>query len=158
MFRELTRKKQQLSPEESIEILKQEPRGVLSVNGDDGYPYGMPMTPWYNEADGCLYFHGGKKGHKIDAIRACGKASFCVMDQGFRREGEWALNIKSVIVFGQIEILTDHEKAIDITRRLSLKYTADIDFIEREILESGKNTLVFRLIPEHITGKLVNES
>ena len=80
------------------------------------------------------------------------------MDQGFRREGEWALNIKSVIVFGQIEILTDHEKAIDITRRLSLKYTADIDFIEREILESGKNTLVFRLIPEHITGKLVNES
>ena len=158
MFREMNRRKQQLSNDESIEILKQTPRGVLSLLGDNGYPYGLPIDHWYNDADGCLYFHGGKKGHKIDAIRACGKASFCVMDQGFRREGEWALNIKSVIVFGRIEILTDHEKAIDITRQLSLKYTADIDFIEREILESGKNTLVFRLIPEHITGKLVNES
>ena len=158
MFREMNRRKQQLSKEESIQILQSEPRGVLSLIGDEGYPYGLPIDHWYNDADGCLYFHGGKKGHKIDAIRACGKASFCVMDQGFRREGEWALNIKSVIVFGRIEILTDHEKAIDITRRLSLKYTADIDFIEREILESGKNTLVFRLIPEHITGKLVNES
>ena len=158
MFREMNRRKQQLSKEESIQILQSEPRGVLSLIGDEGYPYGLPIDHWYNDADGCLYFHGGKKGHKIDAIRACGKASFCVMDQGFRREGEWALNIKSVIVFGQIEILTDHEKAIDITRQLSLKYTADIDFIEREILESGKNTLVFRLIPEHITGKLVNES
>ncbi len=158
MFRDMSRRKQQLSREESIAILKQEPRGVLSLLGDGGYPYGMPIDHWYNDADGCLYFHGGKKGHKIDAIQAWDKASFCVMDQGFRKEGEWALNIKSVIVFGRIQILTDHKKAIDITRQLSLKYTGDIECIEREIMESGKNTLVFRLVPEHITGKLVNES
>lgn len=158
MFRDMSRRKQQLSREESIAILKQEPRGVLSLLGDGGYPYGMPIDHWYNDADGCLYFHGGKKGRKIDAIQAWDKASFCVMDQGFRKEGEWALNIKSVIVFGRIQILTDHKKAIDITRQLSLKYTGDIECIEREIMESGKNTLVFRLVPEHITGKLVNES
>lgn len=158
MFRDMSGRKQQLSREESIAILKQEPRGVLSLLGDGGYPYGMPIDHWYNDADGCLYFHGGKKGHKIDAIQAWDKASFCVMDQGFRKEGEWALNIKSVIVFGRIQILTDHKKAIDITRQLSLKYTGDIECIEREIMESGKNTLVFRLVPEHITGKLVNES
>lgn len=158
MFREMNRRKQQLSQEESIQILKEEPRGVLSLLGDSGYPYGVPIDHWYNDADGCLYFHGGKKGHKIDAIKGCDKASFCVMDQGFRRNGEWALNIRSVIVFGRIQILEDHEQAIEMTRRLSLKYTRDIDFIEREIIESGKNTLVFRLIPEHITGKLVNES
>ena len=158
MFRDMSGRKQQLSREESIAILKQEPRGVLSLLGDGGYPYGMPIDHWYNDADGCLYFHGGKKGHKIDAIQAWDKASFCVMDQGFRKEGEWALNIKSVIVFGRIQILTDHKKAIDITRQLSLKYTGDIECIEREIMDSGKNTLVFRLVPEHITGKLVNES
>lgn len=158
MFREMNRKKQQLPQEECIEILKSEPRGVLSLLGDNGYPYGLPMDHWYCETDGCLYFHCGKRGHKIDAIHGCDKASFCVMDQGFRREGEWALNIRSVIVFGRIEILEDQAQAIDITRQLSLKYTSDMEFIEREIRESGKNTLVFRLVPEHTTGKLVNES
>ena len=158
MFRELTRKKQQLSPEETIAILKQEPRGVLSVNGDEGYPYGMPMDHWYCEEDGCLYFHSGKKGYRTDAMRRCNKASYCVYDSGYRKEGEWSLNIKSVIVFGRIEIVEDFDRAMAITRQLSLKYTDDIEYIDWEIRQSGKNTLVFRLRPEHITGKLVNES
>ena len=158
MFRELTRQKQQLSPEESIEILKQEPRGVLSVNGDDGYPYGMPMDHWYCEEDGCLYFHSGKKGHRTDAMRRCSKASYCVYDSGYRKEGEWSLNIKSVILFGHLEIIENFDRAMAVTRQLSLKYTDDIEYIDREIRQSGKNALVFRLVPEHITGKLVNES
>jgi len=158
MFREMKRKNQQLPPEECTSILKAEPRGVLSLLGDHGYPYGVPMDHWYNDADGCIYFHGGKRGHKIDAIRGCDKASFCVRDQGFRREGEWALNIRSVIVFGRIRILEDQEAAIAITRQLSYKYTSDTAFIENEIRQSGANVLVFRLEPEHITGKLVNES
>lgn len=158
MFRPMRRQKQQLPREECIEILKNEPRGVLSLLGDDGYPYGLPLDHWYCQEDGRIYFHCGKQGHKIDAIRRHGKASFCVMDSGFRREGEWALNIRSVIVFGRVEILEDQEKAIAITRQLSFKYTNDAEFIQREIRESGKNVLVFALIPEHITGKLVNES
>ena len=131
---------------------------MLSVIGDDGYPYGMPMDHWYNDADGCLYFHSNKKGHKVDAMNRCSKASYCVYDQGFLREGEWALNIRSVIVFGRIEIVEDYNTAMAIVRQLSLKYTDDIAYIDREIQQSGKNTLVFRLVPEHITGKLVNES
>ena len=99
MFRELARKKQKLSDAECIELLKAEPRGVLSVQGEDGYPYGMPMNHWYCEENGHIYFHSGMKGHKVDAIRNCEKVSFCVYDQGFRREGEWALNIRSVVVF-----------------------------------------------------------
>lgn len=158
MFREMLRKKQQLPMEECIELLRSEPRGVLSLLGDDGYPYGLPIDHWYCEKSGKLYFHCGKQGHKIDAIRACSKASFCVMDQGCREEGEWALNIRSVIVFGRIQILEDQEEAISITRSLSYKYTSDTEFIENEIRQSGKNVLVFSLTPEHITGKLVKES
>lgn len=158
MFRELTRIKQQLSKEESIQLLKEEPRGVLSVLGDDGYPYGLPIDHWYNDADGCLYFHSGPKGHKIDAIRRCGKASFCVYDQGYREEGDWALHIKSVIVFGRIEIVDNHKAAIALTRQLSFKYTSDAAYIEEEIQKYGHEVLVFRLVPEHITGKITKES
>jgi len=76
MFRELVRKRQAISREECIEILKKEPRGVLSVLGDDEYPYGMPMNHYYCEADGKIYFHGGKNGHKIDAMKRHEKVSF----------------------------------------------------------------------------------
>ena len=150
--------RQQLPQEECIEILKKEPRGVLSVLGDDGYPYGMPINQFYCEEDGKIYFHSGKKGHKVDAIKRCDKASFCVYDQGYRREGEWALNIRSVIVFGRIEIIEDTEKVYEMSRRLSRKFTDDEAYIEHEIVKSGPRTLMFALVPEHMTGKLVNEA
>ena len=158
MFREMLRKKQQLAEVECIEILKNELRGVLSVIGDDDYPYGMPINHFYCEEDGKIYFHSGRKGHKIDAMKRHDKASFCVYDQGFRREGEWALNIRSVIVFGRIEFIEDKEKIYEIARRLSYKFTDDEEYIEREIVRSGPGTLMFALVPEHITGKLVNEA
>jgi nitroimidazol reductase NimA-like FMN-containing flavoprotein (pyridoxamine 5'-phosphate oxidase superfamily) len=98
------------------------------------------------------------KGHRVDAIRKDERVSFCVYDQGFRREGEWALNIKSVIVFGRIRIVEDRQEAMEIVRRLSYKYTSDSAYIEREIQTAGAATLCLELIPEHMTGKLVNES
>ncbi len=158
MFREMIRKKQQLSEAECIDLLTREPRGVLSVLGDDDYPYGMPLNHFYCPEDGKLYFHSGRKGHKIDAMLRHDKASFCVYDQGFRREGEWALNIRSVIVFGRIEIITDTEKIYEISRMLSHKFTQDENYIEEEIRKSGPRTYMFALVPEHMTGKLVNES
>lgn len=158
MFREMLRQKQQLSREECIRILTEETRGVLSVLGDDGYPYGMPMNHFYCPEDGKLYFHGGKKGHKIDALRRGPKASFCVYDQGFRKDGEWALNVKSVIVFGQVEFIEDRETTYQISRQLSYKFTQDEEYIRQAIERFGLGTLLFALVPEHITGKLVNES
>ena len=158
IFREMQRKKQQLTREECIKILSEEPRGVLSVIGDEGYPYGMPMNHWYCPEDGRLYFHSAMTGHRVDALDKCSKASFCVYDSGYRREGEWSLNIKSVIVFGRVETVSDTAKAEDIVRRLSLKYTDDTEYIEKEIKQALDHTLVFALIPEHITGKLVNEA
>ena len=90
---------------------KKEPRGVLSVQGEEGYPYGMPMTHWYNEKRWKKSISTERKsGHKIDAIRNCDKVSFCVMDKGYRNEGEWALNIRSVIVFGRLHTVEEPEK------------------------------------------------
>lgn len=158
MFREMQRKKQELTREECIRLLKEELRGTLSVLGDEDYPYGMPLNHYYNEEDGKIYFHSGKKGHKIDAMQKHDKASFCVYDQGFRREGEWALNIKSVIVFGRIEIIKDKETIYAISEALSHKFTDDEEYIAREIARSGPGTFMFALVPEHISGKLVNEA
>ena len=158
MFRQMNRKKQQLSDEECIEILKNELRGVLSVNGDDGYPYGLPTNHYYCEEDGKIYFHSGKKGHKVDAILRDGRVSFCVYDSGFRREGEWALNIRSVIVFGRIEFVEDQDKINRISAMLARKFTNDEQYIEKEIENHGAATLMFALVPEYMTGKMINEA
>ncbi len=70
MFREMRRKKQQLSFEECQEILNNEVRGVLSVIGDNGYPYGIPINYKYSTTENKIYFHGAKKGHKIKQFSA----------------------------------------------------------------------------------------
>ena len=158
MFRQMRRFKQQISNEECIEILKNEKRGVLSLIGDDGYPYGIPLSHFYDERDGKLYFHCAKEGHKIDAIKNCSKASFCVMDQGFKREGEWALNIKSVIAFGKIELVTDIKKAEEICTKLVQKFTDDQDYLEKELANALSRVQCLEFTIEHMTGKLVNES
>ena len=130
---------------------------MLSVLGDDDYPYGMPLNHFYNEEDGRLYFHSGMTGHKNDAFNRHPKASFCVYDEGIRENGNWYLTIRSVIVFGRIEIVADRDKIYDIARKLSRKFTGDEGYIENEINKSGPRTLMFALVPEHMTGKRVTE-
>ena len=158
MFRELLRKNRQLSDEECVSILINETRGVLSVLGDDGYPYGVPMNHYYNCDDGCIYFHCGKHGHRIDAIKNWNKVSFCVYDRGFRQADEWAYTVKSVIVFGKVEIIENTEKTTEITKSLSYKFTQDMDYIANEIKSSVCNTILIKLSPEHICGKIVKEA
>ena len=141
-----------------MEILRNEKRGVLSVMGDNGYPYAMPMNHFYNPDDGAIYFHCGKAGHRLDSLKKDGRASFCVYDGGYKKDGEWALNIGSVIVFGKIEIIDEPSIIADISEKLSLKFTDDAEYIRNEIKKFAANTLILKLIPENICGKLVNES
>ena len=157
MFRNITRKKQALSEEECLEILKSAKRGVLSVNGDDGYPYGMPLNHYYDPKDGKLYFHGGRIGHKIEAMKRDDRASFCVLDEGTLDPEGWFFHFRSVIVFGRIEFIEDEEKVIEKVRELSYKFTQDDGYIDGEIAKDLKGTLMFALVPEHITGKHVRE-
>ena len=157
MFRKLGRSKQALSADECIRLLTETLRGVLSVNGDDGYPYGLPINHYYCPEDGRIYFHSGRTGHKMDALRRSPKASFCVMDSGTREDGGWALTFKSVIVFGSVEMVEDTDTILRVARALSHKFTDDEAYIEDEIARAGARTAVFALEPEWVSGKWVRE-
>ncbi len=155
MFRKMRRIRQQLPEQECLEVLGSVPRGVLAVLGDDDYPYALPIDFVYE--DGSIFFHCAKVGHKIDAISRHDKASFCVMDEGYRKEGEWALNIRSVIAFGRVSVVEDEERAIDKCRKLALRFTTPEE-AEAEIEKARKAVRVLELKVEHMTGKLVNEA
>ena len=158
MFRQMRRFKQQISEDECIRILKEQPRGVLSVIGDNGYPYGIPLDHFYSEEDHRLYFHCAKEGHKLDAIKACDKVSYCVYDEGYRREGEWALNINSVVIFRRMHIVEDEWRKRFICENLCRKFTDDEDFLEMEMKNAFPRVCCLEIEIEHMTGKLVNES
>ena len=158
MFRKMRRFKQQITEKECIALLKEETRGVLSMLGDNGYPYGIPMNHYYCEEDGKLYFHGAKQGHKIDSIKKNDKVCYTVFDKGYRKEGEWSLNVKSVVIFGRISLVEDEEKAIKICSELCRKFTDDEEYLARELKSALPRVQCLELTPEHITGKLVNES
>ena len=79
MFRELRRGRQALPEAESLAILERGSHGVLAVLGDGGYPYAVPLNYVYE--GGAIYFHCARAGHKYDAVMACPRASFCVIDR-----------------------------------------------------------------------------
>ena len=156
MFRPMRRIKQQLDEREAWEVLRSAKRGVLSVIGDNGYPYGIWLNPYVE--DDRIYFHGAKEGHKIDAIRRDAKVSFTVIDDGVKDENGWAYTFRSVVVFGRIEFVEDQDAAIEICRRLAHRFNPSEHDIEEEIRRAGSRVQVLKLIPECVTGKRVHES
>lgn len=158
MFRKMRRSPQALAQEEIYDLLKTETRGVLSVQGDDGYPYGLPINHFYDEEDGRLYFHGANFGHHIDAIRRDPKVSYCVFGQDEQREGDWAKYVKSVIIFGRAELIEDMDEIIRICRRLCEKFPCPPEYVESEIEKDAARTLCFSITIEDINGKRVHEA
>ena len=151
----MRRIQQQLSYDECIEILTNEPRGVLAILGDDDYPYAVPMSHVY--VDGKLYFHGSKSGHKHDAIKKHSKVSYCVMDKGVKANDSWWYTFRSVVVFGKIIILADKQDRIDKLTHLGNKFFPSEKETEDEIDRLLDKTEVFEITIEHMTGKIVKE-
>ncbi len=158
MFRNMRRYKQQISDSECKKTLQNEWRGVLSLLGDNDYPYGVPMNFYYDENEHKIYFHCAKEGHKIDAIKRHNKASFTVYDSGYKSESHWSLNITSVIAFGKISIVQDRAIAEEKVRKLAEKYYPDHSEIDVEMVAHFAHAECLEFSIEHMTGKLVNES
>ena len=153
MFREMRRKKQILSNKENIEILEKGTSGILALLGDNEYPYAVPVSYVYDNSR--IYFHGAKAGHKIDAIRKCSKASFCVIARDEIFPEKYTTIFKSVIVFGKIRILEDENEMREAVERLAVKYhpTDSIENRNQEITREWKALCMMELSVEHMTGK-----
>lgn len=156
MFRKMRRFNQEIPEQECIDILKEQARGVLAVYGEDGYPYTFPMD--YIYMDEKIYFHCAKEGHKLDAIAADNRVSFCVMDDGFRKSGDWALNIRSIVIFGRVRRIDDADETLKIVHRLGLKYYPTAESVDEEIRKAIARVQILELSIDYMTGKLVNES
>ena len=148
----MRRKRQQLSDEESYAILQKATSGTLALLGDGGYPYAVPIS--YVFCEGKLYFHSALSGHKVDAIRSCDRASFCVVAQDDVKPALYTTFFRSVIAFGRIHIVDDEAEKLAAARLLGNRYNPHQDEALQKELENGlARMLVIRLDIEHLTGK-----
>lgn len=150
-FRRMRRFRQELSVEETEAILKEGTSGVLACQGDNGYPYAVPLSYVYK--DGSIYFHMAKTGHKADAMAACEKVSFCVIGQDIIVPEEVTTHFKSAIAFGRARILEGDDK-MTAARLLADKYASSCpEAVEKDIRDNYDNMHMTEIRIEHMTGK-----
>ena len=151
-FRPMRRIRQQLSDEESISILKKATSGTLALLGDNGYPYVVPISYVYSE--GKIFFHSALSGHKVDAIRNCDKASFCVIELDEVIPKKYTTFFRSVIAFGRIHFIEDEAEKLATAQLLGNRYNPNDDESLQKEIESGlARMLAIRFDIEHLTGK-----
>jgi len=134
-----------------------EPRGVLAVHGDDGYPYAIPLDFLFEPETGKIYFHGAREGHKIDALKRDPKVCFCVYEKGVQKDGDWAYTVRSVVAFGRMRQVTEADRIVEICRKLGLKYYPSAEEAEEEIRKAVDRVNILELTIDHMTGKRVHE-
>lgn len=153
MFKEMRRHKQLLNAEETAAVLERGTSGVLALSGEDGYPYAVPLSYVFDGDK--LYFHSAKAGHKLEALRRCPKASFCVIDQDQIVPEEYTTYFRSVIAFGRVRVVEDEAQkraAIDLLAR---KYAPDdsAENRERAIERDWKPLCMLEMEIDHLSGK-----
>ncbi len=157
MFREIRKKKNEIGLEEVKRLLVRERRGVLSVNGENGYPYAVPINYWFCEETEKIYFHGARIGYKVDAIRKCDKVCFTVFGNESVQGESWAPYVQSVVVFGKCRLIENQEVRREFIEKFARKYYPNERSVQEEIARSGKAVQMFEIEIEHWSGKQIQE-
>ena len=157
MFRSLRRKKNALSIEEAKALLHSARRGVLAINGEEGYPYAIPLNYWYEEESHRIFFHSAKAGYKVDALNACDKVCFTVYGNETIREDTWAPYVQSAVVFGRFHVMEDEAEAREALRRFAGKYYPNEELITATIEKDWHAVKMYQIDIEHLCGKQVQE-
>lgn len=152
MFREMRRIRQKMPLEECREVLVRGSSGVLALHGEDGYPYAVPLS--YVYAENSLWFHCAQSGHKLDALRKDGKASFCVIDKDEVIPEKYTTAYRSVIVFGTVRIVEDATQERAALEALALKYAPNVTEEKRlHMMEKERDLFLLEFHIEHMSGK-----
>ena len=157
MFRPIRKKKNEISVDKAKALLRFSRRGVLAVNGDDGYPYAIPINYLYDEENEKIIFHGAKAGHKVDALKKNDKICFTVFGNEMVKEEAWAPFLQSVVVFGRCHLVESQEDAIALVKKFAAKYYPNMDMVNEEAASSGRAVQMFEIQIEHLSGKEIQE-
>jgi nitroimidazol reductase NimA-like FMN-containing flavoprotein (pyridoxamine 5'-phosphate oxidase superfamily) len=170
----MRRARQAMNPNATIHLLQTTTGGVLSLVGDNGYPYGVPLTHVYladaeqsgehvpdlSASSGRLYFHSAVAGHKIDAIAGGCKACYTVIARDFVDSARLTTLFESVVVFGRVRRVVDEDEKRRALEALAQRYAPQEEnskHNESEITRHWDSTAVLAFDIEHMSGKVARE-
>ena len=157
MFRAIRKKKNEISINAAKDLLRSSRRGVLAVNGDEGYPYAIPINYLYDEENNRIIFHGAKAGHKVDSLKKNDKICFTIYGNETIKEEKWAPYLQSVVIFGKCHLVENKDETISMLKKFALKYYPNEEMVNKEIEFSGRGVQMFEIEIEHLSGKEVQE-
>ena len=157
MFRPMRRASRAIPEEAAKHLLQQSRRGVLAVNGDNGYPFAIPVNYYYDQEHDKIYFHGAKSGQKVDALKQNDKVCFTVYGNEHFEPGDWAPYVQSTVVFGRCHLIDDAAATEARVRELGMKYYPGKEEVEKEIALDIKAVQLYEITIEHLTGKQIHK-
>ncbi len=150
-FREMRRNDRQSPVEEAESFLEKGEYGILSTIGENGWPYGVPLS--YACSEGKIYFHSALEGQKLDNLRYEEKASFTVVGNTHVLPAKFSTEYESVIAYGRVHFLEGDEK-LDALLKLAEKYSSDyMEKARNYAVNSMDEVKVFVMDIQHLTGK-----
>ena len=153
MPKEMRRKDRKMPDAETMELLCSGEYGILSTVGEEGQPYGIPLS--YVVREDVIYFHCAAKGHKIDNIKHQPQVCFTVVGKTQPiYDGDFTTYFESAVAFGRVQAITDPAQKTAALMALCQKYLpghmgkapADID-------RSLAITAIYAIYIERVTGK-----
>ena len=153
MMRPMRRRDRLATEDEAIEMLKEGVYGTLSVCGNNNIPYGIPLN--YAYADGVIYFHCAKAGYKSDIMKENNNVCFSVVTKADVLADMFSSDFKSAVVFGKAYLVEDADERQHGFETILYKYCSDyIPSGMEHIKKAGPAALIYKIVPEEITGKL----
>ena len=158
MFKPIRIKINEIDHSAAEALLQSNRRGIIAMNGVEGYPYAIPINYFYDGLAQKIYFHGAKAGHKVDALKGSDKVCFTVYGNERIDESEsWAPYVQSVVVFGRCRLLEVGSESIDRLKEFAMKYYPSENMVDDEIKADGRATQMFQIEIEYISGKEIQE-
>ena len=158
MFKPIRIKINEIDHSAAEALLQSNRRGIIAMNGVEGYPYAIPINYFYDCDNKKIYFHGAKAGHKVESLKTSDKVCCTVYGNERIDESEsWAPYVQSVVVFGRCRLLEAGPESIERLKEFAMKYYPDKTLADEEIVRSGRAAQMFEIAIEHMSGKEVQE-
>ena len=152
MERKMYKEKRQLSAEETQELFTKGHHGIIAVNGDDGYPYAVPVN--YVYCDGKIYIHSAKYGYKIDALQQNDKVCFTAILNAQIIPEKFTAAFESVIAFGRASFVDDGEEKTAVLHTFIDRFAPGRQEAGEHFIHGAyEKTQIIRIDVEQITGK-----
>ena len=142
----------QLSPADTLAVLKKGDHGTLSVNGDDGYPYATPVN--YIVVNDKVYIHSAYYGYKMDCLKRDPKCCFSAITHAEIVANKITAYFESVIITGKVALVEDPtEKRTALEAFVTQKHPGYEEVGMKMIDKLFDETALLRVDAEEMTGK-----